>query len=162
MAASKGSDRKLVIDAAGEREIVMTRVFAAPRRLVFDAWTRPEQVSRWLLGPDGWTMPICEIDLRVGGAWRYVLRHPGGREMTMRGVYREIDRPGRLVSTESFDGMPGEGVNTFLLDEVDGVTTVTIRSLYESRAIRDGVLQSGMEKGAARSFDRLEDILAEA
>ncbi len=160
MAASKGSDRTLVIEAAGEQEIVMTRVFAAPRRLVFDAWTRPEQVSRWLLGPDGWTMPICEIDLRVGGAWRYVLRHPDGRELIMRGVYREIDRPGRLVSTESFDGMPGEGVNTFTLDEVDGVTTVTIRSLYESRATRDGVLASGMEKGAARSFDRLEEILA--
>src|SRR4030081_468454 len=93
----------LTITAAAEREIVMTRVFRAPRELVFDAHTKPELVKRWLLGPDGWSMPVCEIDLRVGGSFRYVWRHGNGNEMGMRGVYREIVVPERLVATEKFD-----------------------------------------------------------
>src|SRR5579871_818804 len=92
----------LVVSAHGEREIVMTRTFDAPRALVFEAYTTPEYVRRWLLGPDGWTMPVCEIDLRVGGRYRYVWRHADGREMGMGGLYKEITTPERIVSTETF------------------------------------------------------------
>src|SRR5947199_8947203 len=101
----------LTVVARGDREIVLTRVFDAPRRLVFDALTKPELVRRWLLGPPGWSMVVCEIDLKVGGAYRYVWRHDrDGSEFGMRGVYREIVPPERLVNTESFDRpwYPGE------------------------------------------------------
>ena len=87
-----------------EREVVMTRVVDAPRRLVWEAWTSPEHLPRWLLGPGGWTMPVCEVDLRPGGAWHFVWRGADGAEMGMRGVYREVTPPGRLVSTESWGG----------------------------------------------------------
>ena len=93
----------LKLTTLGDREIVMTRVFDAPRRLVFDALTKPELVKQWLLGPPGWTMPVCEIDLRVGGAYRYLLRrHSDATEMGMRGVHGEIVVPERLVATEKF------------------------------------------------------------
>ena len=93
----------LKLTAHGDRELVMTRAFDAPRSLVFDAFTKPDLVKRWLLGPDGWSMPACEIDLRVGGGFRYLWRHTNGNEMGMRGVYREIVVPERIVSTEKFD-----------------------------------------------------------
>jgi len=162
MDARRSGDRKLVVDVVGEREIVMTRAFAAPRELVFDAWTKPEQVSRWLLGPSGWTMPICTIDLRVGGAYRYVLRNQDGREMIIKGVYREIVAPERLVSTESFGDEPGpEAINTLTLIERDGITTLTCHTLSPSREIRDRMIGSGMERGVAISFDRLDAIFGE-
>jgi uncharacterized protein YndB with AHSA1/START domain len=153
----------LEITARGEREIVMTRAFAAPRRLVFEAWTRPELVKRWLLGPDGWTMPICEIDFRVGGKYRFVWRRDkDGSEMGMGGVYREIVVPERIVSTEVFDEAwyPGEGLTTLDFVEQGGRTTVTQTLRYESREARDGVLKSPMESGVGVSFDRLDAILA--
>jgi uncharacterized protein YndB with AHSA1/START domain len=152
----------LKVAAQGDREIVMTRVFAAPRQLVFDAHTKPELVKRWLLGPDGWSMPICEIDLRVGGAYRYVWRRDkDGSEMGMGGVYREIARPERLVTTEKFDQTwyPGDGVNTLVLNEKDGKTTLTQTTLYATQEARDGVLASPMESGVAVSYDRLEKLL---
>src|SRR5712691_10291145 len=90
------------ITTPSDREVVMTRVVDAPRRLVFEAWTKPEHVLHWMLGPSGWTMPVCEIDLRPGGAWHFVWRRSDGTEMGMRGVYREITPPERLVSTESW------------------------------------------------------------
>src|SRR5678816_4821424 len=93
----------LQITTRGDRELVMARVFDAPRHLVFEACSKPELVRRWLLGPDGWSMPVCEIDLRVGGSYRYVWRHSDGREMGMGGVYREIIVPERIVATEKFD-----------------------------------------------------------
>ncbi|PYO76333.1 MAG: ATPase [Gemmatimonadetes bacterium] len=141
----------------------MTRVFNAPRRLVFDAHTKPELVKRWLLGPPGWSMPVCEIDLRVGGKYRYVWRSDSdGTEMGMGGVYREVLAPERIVTTERFDEAwyPGEGVGTLLLVERGGKTTLTNTMRYESRAARDGVLKSGMEKGVAESYDRLAELLA--
>ena len=153
----------LKVAAQGEKEIVMTRVFDAPRHLVFDAHTKPELVKRWLLGPPGWTMPVCEIDLRVGGTYRYVWKsEKDGTTMGMGGVYREIVRPERIVSTERFDEAwyPGEGVGTLVLTEKDGKTTLTQTMAYESRAARDGVLKSGMESGVAASYDRLEPMLA--
>lgn len=153
----------LKIAANGDRELVMTRVFDAPRRMVFDAFTKPELVRRWLLGPDGWSMPVCEIDLRVGGSYRYVWRRDrDGTEMGMGGVYREIVVPERLVSTEKFDEAwyPGEAVGTFVFVEQGGKTTVTQTVLYDSREARDGVLKSPMEGGVTASYDRLEALLA--
>ena len=145
-----------------DREIVMTRALDAPRRLVFDAFTKPELVKQWLLGPPGWSMPICEIDLRVGGVYRYVWRRDSdGSKMGMGGVYREIVSPERLVATEKFDQAwyPGEAVISTVFVEQGGKTTITQTVLYQSREARDAVLKSGMEKGVAASYDRLAELL---
>jgi uncharacterized protein YndB with AHSA1/START domain len=152
----------LKVTVPTDREIAMTRVFDAPRRLVFDALTKPELVKQWLLGPPGWSMPVCEIDLRVGGAYRYVWRKDSGREMGMGGVYREIVAQERIVCTEVFDDAwyPGESLNTTTLAEKDGRTTLTTTMRYVSQEARDGVLKSGMESGVAVSYDRLEQLLA--
>jgi len=153
----------LKLTTQGDREIVMTRALDAPRRLVFDAFTKPELVKHWLLGPPGWSMPICEIDLRVGGVYRYVWRRDSdGSEMGMGGVYREIVAPERLVATEKFDQAwyPGEAVGTTVLVEQDGKTTITQTVLYQSREARDAVLKSGMERGVAASYDRLAELVA--
>ena len=155
----------LKLTTGGDREIVMTRVFDAPRTLVFDAFTKPELVKQWLLGPDGWSMPVCEIDLKVGGKYRYVWRRDkDGTEMGMGGVYREIVAPERIVATEKFDQSwyPGEALGTFVLIEQAGKTTLTETILYESREARDGVLKSGMEKGIVASYDRLAKLLEKA
>ncbi len=142
-----------------DREVVMTRVFAAPRRLVWAAWTSPEHVPHWLLGLDGWTMPVCEIDLRLGGAWRYVWRHGDGSELEMHGVYREVTPPERLVNTETWGGDWPEALNTVLLSEQDGKTTVTQTALFPSKEARDAALQTGMNDGVSQSFDRLAAYL---
>ena len=153
----------LKLTTQGDREIVMTRALDAPRRLVFDAFTKPELVKQWLLGPPGWSMPICEIDLRVGGVYRYVWRRDSdGSEMGMGGVYREIVAPERLVATEKFDQAwyPGEAVISTVFVEQGGKTTITQTLLYQSREARDAVIKSGMEKGVAASYDRLAELLA--
>jgi uncharacterized protein YndB with AHSA1/START domain len=155
----------LKLTTRGDREIVITRAFDAPRKLVFEAFTKPELVKQWLLGPDGWSMPVCEIDLKVGGKYRYVWRRDkDGTEMGMGGVYREIVAPERLVATEKFDQSwyPGEAVGTFVLVEQGGKTALTQTILYESREARDGVLKSQMEKGIVASYDRLADLLEKA
>ena len=147
------------LSTPSDREIAIERDFNAPRTLVFDAFTKPELVRQWLLGPDGWKMPVCQIDLRVGGAYRYVWRQiSDGREMGMGGVYREIAAPVRVVATEKFDEAwySGEAVGTLVLVEQGGITTITQTLLYQSRDARDGVLKSGMEKGVAASYDRLD------
>ena len=128
-----------------DREFVITRVLDAPRRLVFEAWTDPEHLPHWLLGPEGWTMPVCEIDLRPGGVWRFVWRHADGNEMEMRGVYREIVPPERLVSTESWGGDWPETLNTLVFSEEDGKTTLTCTVLYPSKEARDAGAQDGDE-----------------
>ena len=145
-----------------DREIVLTRVFDAPRHLVFEAHTKPELLKRWLHGPDGWLLTVCEIDLKVGGKYRYVWRHTDGREMGMGGSYREIVPPERVVVTELFDEdwTGGEVLGTLILSEQDGKTTLTNTLLYPSKDARDGVLKSGMERGVAASYDRLEGVLA--
>ena len=150
------------VTTPSDLEIAMTRVFNAPRRLVFDALTRTELVKQWLLGPPGWTMPLCEIDLRVGGAFRYVWRHADGREMGMGGVFREIVPQERIVHTELFDEpwYAGEALVTNVLVEQSGKTTLTLTSRFETRETRDAVLKSGMESGVAVSYDRLEQLLA--
>lgn len=144
-----------------DRELVITAVLEAPRHLVFEACTRPEHVKRWW-GLRRSTMPVCEIDLRPGGAWRYVVRdNETGREDAFSGVYREIAPPERLVYTEGWEGMPGHDyLVTATLDEKDGKTTLTSRLQYKSVEDRDGHLQSGMEPGMRETLDRLAEHLA--
>ena len=142
-----------------DREVVMTREVDAPRELVFDAWTKPEHVQQWMLGPSGWTMPVCEIDLRPGGAWHFVWSRADGTEMEMRGEYREVTPPERLVSTESWGGDWPETINTVTLSEEDGKTTITQTVLYPSKEARDAALATGMKEGASVSFDRLAEHL---
>ena len=142
-----------------DREIVMTRVFDAPRKLVWEAWTSPEHLPHWMLGPPGWTMPVCEVDLRPGGSWHFVWRKADGAEMAMRGVYREVVPPERLVSTESWGGDWPETLNTLLLVEEDGRTTMTLTVLYPSKEARDAALQTGMKEGMNATFVRLDEYL---
>jgi uncharacterized protein YndB with AHSA1/START domain len=153
---------KLQITTPSDREIAMTRVFDAPRSLVFDAWTKPELLKRWLGVRGGWTFAVCEVDLRVGGAYRFVWRGPDGHEMGMGGVYREIVRPERLVATEKFDEAwyDGDAVDTTVLVEKGGKTTATTTVLYASKEARDGVLKSPMSTGVAESYDKLDEVLA--
>src|SRR5712691_8215222 len=137
----------LQVTTPSDREIALTRVFDAPRRLVFDALTKPELLKRWLGVRGGWSLAVCEVDLRVGGSYRFVWRK-NGTEMGMRGVYREVVPPERLVYTESFDDpwYPGEALDTVVLVERGGKTTLTTTVLYASREARDGVLKSPMER----------------
>ena len=154
----------LAITTPSPRELCITRVFDAPRALVFDAFTKPQLLSRWLLGPEGWTMPVCEIDLTVGGRYRYVWRHRDGRQMAMGGVYREIVVPERVVATELFDEdwTGGETLSTLQLVEVDGATTMTTTVLYGSQKARDAALATGMKEGLETGYNRLDEILSVA
>jgi uncharacterized protein YndB with AHSA1/START domain len=142
-----------------DREVVITRVVSAPRRVVFEAFTNTRHVPNWLIGPEGWTMPVCEIDLRPGGTWRYVYRKNDGSEMTMQGSYREVVPPERLVSTESWGPEWPETVNTMVLTEAGGLTTITIAVLYPSKEARDAALKTGMKTGMDQSFARLDGFL---
>jgi uncharacterized protein YndB with AHSA1/START domain len=142
-----------------DREIAMTREFNAPRQLVWDAHTKPELVRKWLLGPPGWSMPVCTIDLRVGGGYRYEWRKDSdGTTMAMGGTYKEITPIARIVSTEKFDDpwYEGEAVGTLVLREQGGKTILTTTVLYASKAVRDSVLKAGMTTGVEQSYDRLE------
>ncbi len=151
----------LTVTTPSDREIAMTRVFRAPRALVFDAWTKPALLTRWMGVHDRWTMSTCEIDLRVGGGYRFVWSGPRGT-MGMRGTYLEVVAPDRLVSTEVFDQpwYEGEAVGTLALVEADGLTTAVNTVRYASQAVRDAVLRSPMESGMAAGFDTLDDVLA--
>lgn len=144
-----------------DREIRISRVFDAPRELVFDAFTKPELLTRWMSGPPGWSFVVCEVDLRVGGAYRFVWRGPDGMEMGMGGVHREIERPERVVNTQRFDQdwTGGEAIGTLQLLERDGKTISTNTMLYVSKEARDGALASGMDQGMAMGYDRLESLL---
>ena len=150
------------VTTPSDREILITRAFDVPRSLVFDCMSKPELVKRWLLGPPGWTMPVCEIDFRVGGRYRYVWRRSEGNEMGMNGVYREIVRPERIVHTELFDEdwTGGETVATSILAEERAKTTLSITILYVSKEARDGALRSGMTEGMTISYDRLDALMA--
>lgn len=142
-----------------EREVAMTRAFDAPRELVFEAFTSPEHLPHWMLGPDGWEMPVCESDLRPGGAWRRVWRKADGEEMEMTGEYREVDRPERVVSTEAWGEDWPETLNTLTFAEEDGRTTVTLVIAYPSQEARDAAIGTGMVEGANESFARLDERL---
>lgn len=151
-----------VITFPSDTDILITRAFDAPAAKVFDAYTTPELVRRWW-GFESAEWLACDIDLRVGGTWRFVTREENGFEVGFHGTYLEIERPGRLVSTEAYEGVPdpddSASVNTVTLVEVDGVTTMTVLCHYPSVEIRDAVIESGMESGMQVSYDRLEDIV---
>jgi uncharacterized protein YndB with AHSA1/START domain len=151
----------LMVTTPSDREIVLTRVFDAPRHLVFEAMIKPEHVVRWW-GPQGTIFSVCEMDVRPGGTWRYVISVCGGPDVVFKGIYHEIVPPERLVATECFDeptlGSP-EWLSTVTLEEHDGQTTLTSRILHKSKESRDGHLGSGMERGAGETFDRLADLL---
>lgn len=163
MAVSSAADSdSFAVTAPSDREVRLTRLFDAPRHLVFEAMTRPEHIRRWwgCLG-EGYSVPVCEVDLRPGGRWRFVNRHPKG-EVTFHGVYRAIDPPDRLVFTEVMEPFPEPGsLVTALFTEENGKTRLTVTAEYPSLEVRDMVLQSGMERGAAISYDRLEEVARE-
>jgi uncharacterized protein YndB with AHSA1/START domain len=149
------------VTTPSDREIRLTRVFNAPPQLVFEAMTRPEHVRQWwgCLG-EGYSVPVCEIDLRVGGKWRFVNRHPKG-EAAFHGEYREINPPSRVVFTEIFEDFPDTvSVVTSELTEENGKTRLTATVAYPSIEVRDMVIASGMSRGAGISYDRLEDLVA--
>ena len=155
------STATLEVTTPSDREIALIRVFNAPRKLVFDCFTKCELLQRWGLGPRAWTLTECDVDLRVGGAWRFVTTKNTGEKMIMCGEFREIVVPERIVQTERFEQpwYPGEGLNTSTFVEEGEKTTMTIRCLYDSKEIRDTVLKSGMEGGASTSYDRLAELL---
>ena len=169
----------LLHEPATDRDFVITRVFDAPRALVFTMWTDPAQMAHWW-GPRGFTNPVCTLDARPGGAWRIVMRGPDGAEHPATGVYRELAEPARLVFTinhaelsdewhdlvnphrDKGKGKPAlEGLSTVIFDEQDGKTTLTIRTRFESAAVRDALLKIGMQEGWGQSLDRLAEHLAE-
>jgi uncharacterized protein YndB with AHSA1/START domain len=150
------------VSTPAEREIRMTRLFDAPRQLVFDAMNKPEHVRRWWgILDEHHSVVVCEIDFRPGGKWRFTGRGPRG-DVTFYGVYREIDAPGRVVFTEIFEPFPdAESVVTAVLTEENGKTRLTVSAVYPSREVRDTVVGTGMAEGAAISYDRLEDVVTE-
>lgn len=148
----------LQVSTPSDSEIQMVRIFDAPRQMVYDAFSKPELLRRWF-GPRGWSLVECDVDHRVGGGFRFVLEGPGGRRMGMRGRYKELSLE-RSVHFESMDDFPGESQVTTVLTERDGKTTMTVTVFAGSKEIRDAVLASGMEHGAAESYDRLAELLA--
>lgn len=150
----------LRISTPTEREVVIARDFDAPRQLVFDAWTKPELLRRWMLAP-GRSMEVCKIDLKAGGAYRFVWRGPGKSDVGMYGVYREVVPPERIVRTEAWeDWDAGEVLVTISLLERGAKTQMTETVLFPSLEVRDAVLKSGLEQGARGNFGRLAGVLA--
>ena len=150
----------LTVKTRGDLELVISRNFAAPRRLVFDALTKPALLRRWY-GQQGWQLVVCEVDLRVGGEWRVLSRLPDGREVGQRGVYREVAAPERFVRTENWeDWNPGELVTTVTLAERAGVSTLTDVTVFPSLEVRDMLLKSGLASGAEEIYDRLDALLS--
>lgn len=150
------------ITTPSPREAVVTRIFDAPRKLVFDALTRPELLRRWYT-PAGWTMVVCDVELRVGGEWRFVMRKPNGKEIGQRGAYREIVAPERIVNTEAWeDWDAGELLVTTQLEEAGGKTTFTCTTLFPSQEVRDTLLKSGFEGSASQVYNQLATFLEEA
>lgn len=150
----------LKVDLPSDREVRLTRVFKAPRALVYDCLTKPELVKRWF-GPHGHHLSVCDIDLREGGGFRYVVDTPDGRKLGMHGIYHRLTPPDGLVHSESFDDFPGEAQVTTTLTEENGVTTLTATVMAPSKEARDGMVATGMEHGAAESYDRMADLLKE-
>jgi uncharacterized protein YndB with AHSA1/START domain len=150
----------LVVSTPSDTEILLSRTFDAPRRRVFDAFTRPDLLKQWH-GARGWRLVVCEVDLRPGGAWRFVSHGPDGAEMGYGGVFFEVDAPARLVQSEIHDGWAaGEALVTTAFGERDGRTAVNITVRYPTRETRDSVLRSPMRRGAGESYDRLDALLS--
>lgn len=156
------SGETLTLTTPSDREVQVTRVFKAPRSLVFKALTTPDVLKRWMHGPDGWTLAVCELDLRVGGAFRYVWKKANGGEMGMGGVFREVVPPERIVHTELFDAdwTGGETVVTTTLTAHEGTTTLTLTILYASKAARDQALETNFAAGMEAAYETLDDLLA--
>lgn len=150
----------LEVTMPSDREIRVTRTFDAPPELVFECHTKPEKVQKWLLGPPGWSMPVCDIDLKVGGRYRYVWRSDtDATEFGVQGEFREIAAPNRLVSVDSMDGMPGETQGTTTFEALGtGRTRFTLTMRFDSKEARDAALETGMTSGMSMSYDRLEEI----
>lgn len=151
----------LKVTTPSDREIQVTRLIDAPPELVFEYHTQPDLVKKWLLGPPDWSMPVCEIDLRVGGRYHYVWRNDDGREFGVRGEFREIFAPLRIANTETMDGVPGEALCSTTFEASNGGTLFTLTMRFESQALRDGALESGMTEGMSISYDRLDDVARE-
>lgn len=153
--------KTLRVTTPAPTDIVLTRVFNAPRHLVFDTLTKPELLRRWF-GARGWRLVECEVELRVGGSWRFVSVGPDGLKMGQGGVYREVRAPDRLVYTESYDDqwVPGESLVTAVLSERAGLTTLQTTLRYSSPEVRDLVLATPMERGVGESYDRLDEVFA--
>ena len=149
-----------IFTTPSDTEIVAVRVFDAPRTLVWDMWTKPEHVRQWMLGPDGWTMPVCEIDLRPGGRWHFEWRSEDGSEMAMDGEFREVTPPERLVNTEEWGGDWPVAMVTLELTEEDGRTTTTTTAVYPSKEARDAAVATGMKDGWSAGHDKLAEYLA--
>ncbi len=153
---------ELIVTTPGDTEFVMERTFDAPAQLVFDCWTSPEHIVRWFGVPRA-KMSVCEVDLRPGGAWKYVMAAADWGEMTMFGTFHEVSPPNRLVYTEAFAEFPegGEAVVTMTMEERDGKTFWRSSSVYNSKETRDAMVASGMEEGARETIDALEALLKE-
>ena len=150
----------MTLTTPSDTEVTMTRVFDAPRELVWEAWTNPKHVPNWLTGPEGWTMTRCEIDLRVGSEWRFAWRKDDGEEMAIHGVFKEIAAPERLVSTEVWGGDFPETLQTLTFTQENGKTKFTNTLLYPSQEARDAALKTGMADGTEMSFNSLDDYLS--
>ena len=142
-----------------DTEVTLTREFDAPARLVWDAYTKPEYVRQWLLGPDGWDMPVCDIDLRVGGRFQYRWSHPTEGSFGTEGEFTEVTPTSRIVNTERMEGFDGESIDTITFEEAHGRTTMTMTMRFPSKEARDGAVATGMADGVATSYDRLERII---
>ena len=157
---------KSTVTLPNDRDVVVVRAFNAPRALVFDAWTSPKLLQRWMLGPPGWTMPVCEMDVRPGGKFKWRWRsEENGSEFGFSGEFREVVRPSRIVHVERYEpgdvgGEMGEALVTSELTEKNGVTTQTMTIRYESKAVRDAALKTGMTDGMEMSFQKLDELLA--
>lgn len=148
------------VTTPSDREIQVVRRFNAPRQLVFDAHTRPEMMRRWMFGPPGWSLSVCEVDLKVGGAYRYRWRSDDGKnEFGSTGEHKEIVVPERLVTTERMEGWVGESLNTMVLTEQDGVTTLTLVMRFPTPELRDAALESGMTGGMEMGYARLQGLI---
>jgi uncharacterized protein YndB with AHSA1/START domain len=151
----------ITVTTPSDREIRVERSFDAPPELVFEFHTKCEHVKRWLLGPPGWSMPGCEIDLQVGGRYRYVWRNDdNGTEFGVQGEFREVDAPNRIVTAERMDGCQGQAIVTTLFEKRGNGTSFTITIEFESKEGRDGALESGMTGGMSMSYDRLSEAFA--
>ena len=152
----------LEVTTPSDREIQITRRFDAPPELVFECHTKPDLVKKWLLGPPGWSMPVCDIDLAVGGRYRYVWRSDeDGREFGVQGQFREISAPQLIVSVDTMDGVPGQSLSTTAFQMSNGGTLFTLKMQFESQELRDGALESGMTTGMSMSYDRLDRVAQE-
>jgi uncharacterized protein YndB with AHSA1/START domain len=150
----------LRITTPSDREVVITRAFDSPKDLVFDALTKPELLKRWY-GPTGWSMTVCEIDLKVGGAWRFVVSRPDGKVIGQRGVYKEVVKGMRIVNTEAWeDWDAGETLVTTELKEENGITLFTSTILFPSKDVRDTIVKAGLEHGAEEGYQKLAELLA--